>query len=77
MKKTVIKGTGRYVPPRLVTNDDLSEWMDTSNEWIVQRTGIQQRYWVPEEGGVGVSDLGWEPQRKPWRVPDGNLKTLT
>jgi 3-oxoacyl-[acyl-carrier-protein] synthase-3 len=64
MKKTVIKGTGRYVPPRLVTNDDLSEWMDTSNEWIVQRTGIQQRYWVPEEGGVGVSDLGWEASKK-------------
>ena len=45
MKKTVIKGTGRYVPPRLVTNADLAQWMDTSNEWILQRTGIEQRYW--------------------------------
>ena len=60
MKKTVIKGTGRYVPPRLVTNEDLSQWMDTSNEWIIQRTGIEQRYWVPEAGGVGASDLGFE-----------------
>jgi 3-oxoacyl-[acyl-carrier-protein] synthase-3 len=60
MKKTVIKGTGRYVPPRLVTNDDLAQWMDTSNEWITQRTGIEQRYWIPESGGVGASDLGLE-----------------
>lgn len=63
MKKTVIKGTGRYLPPRLVTNDDLSQWMDTSNEWILQRTGIEQRYWIPEEGGVGASDLGLEASK--------------
>jgi 3-oxoacyl-[acyl-carrier-protein] synthase-3 len=63
MKRTVIRGTGRYVPPRLVTNDDLSQWMDTSDEWIRQRTGIEQRYWVPEEGGVGSSDLGLEMNR--------------
>jgi len=60
MRRTLIKGTGRYVPDRLVTNDDLTRWMDTSDEWIVQRTGIKQRYWVPEEGGVGASDLGLE-----------------
>lgn len=60
MKRTVIKGTGRYVPPRCITNDDLSRWMDTSSEWIVQRTGIEQRYWIPEEGGVGASDLALE-----------------
>ena len=63
MKKTIIKGTGRYLPPRLVTNEDLSQWMDTSNEWIIQRTGIEQRYWVPEEGGVGASDLGFEASK--------------
>lgn len=57
MKRTVIKSTGRYVPPRVVTNDDLTQWMDTSDEWIRQRTGIEQRHWVPEEGGVGSSDL--------------------
>lgn len=60
MLKTVIKGTGRYVPPRVVTNHDLTRWMDTSDEWIRQRTGIEQRYWVPEEGGIGASDLGYE-----------------
>ena len=60
MRRTLIKGTGRYVPNRLVTNDDLTQWMDTSDEWIEQRTGIKQRYWIPEEGGVGASDLGTE-----------------
>jgi len=60
MRRTFIKGTGRHVPDRLVTNDDLTQWMDTSDEWIEKRTGIKQRYWIPEEGGVGASDLGLE-----------------
>ena len=63
MVKTIIKGTGRYVPERVVTNDDLSQWMDTSDEWIRQRTGIEQRHWVPENGGVGSSDLGLEASK--------------
>lgn len=63
MKKTVIRSTGRYVPPRVVTNEEMTQWMDTSDEWIEQRTGIKQRHWVPEEGGVGASDLGLEASR--------------
>lgn len=63
MLKTIIKGTGRYVPERLVTNEDLTQWMETSDEWIQQRTGIKQRYWIPEEGDVGASDLGLEATR--------------
>ena len=63
MKKSVIRATGRYVPPRVVTNEDLSNWMETSDEWIRQRTGIEQRHWVPEEGGVGSSDLALEAAR--------------
>ena len=63
MRKTIIKGTGRYVPDRLVTNDDLTQWMETSDEWIEQRTGIKQRYWIPEEGNVGASDLGFEASK--------------
>jgi len=58
-----IKGTGRYVPERVVTNHDLTKIMDTSDEWIVQRTGIEKRHWVPEEGGVGPSDLGLEASK--------------
>ena len=39
-----IKGLGFYVPENVVTNDDLSKLMDTSDEWIQERTGIQQRH---------------------------------
>lgn len=78
MKKTIIKGTGRYVPPRLVTNDDLTKLMDTSDEWIRQRTGIEQRYWVPEDADIGVSDLGFEAtkialNRAGWKPEDIDL----
>ena len=63
MKKMVIKGTGRYLPDRIVTNDDLAKFMDTTDEWIQQRTGIEERRWVPEEGNVGSSDLGLEASK--------------
>lgn len=43
MNKVKIKGVGSYVPSRVVTNDDLSNLVDTSNEWIVERTGIYER----------------------------------
>lgn len=42
--KTMIIGTGSYVPPRVVTNDDLAEIVDTSDQWIRSRTGIGQRH---------------------------------
>jgi 3-oxoacyl-[acyl-carrier-protein] synthase-3 len=58
MRKTIILGTGHYVPPRVVTNFDLEKMMDTSNEWIIQRTGIKERHFV--EPGVGTSDLAYE-----------------
>ena len=78
MKRTVIRGTGRHLPPRVVTNEDMTQWMDTSDEWIQQRTGIQQRHWVPEEGGVGSSDLGLAAsqiamQRAGWKPEDLDL----
>jgi 3-oxoacyl-[acyl-carrier-protein] synthase-3 len=61
--KAVITGTGRFVPPRVVTNDDLTQWMDTSDEWIRQRTGIEERHWIDQEAPVGASDLGLEASR--------------
>lgn len=63
MKRTIIRSTGKYLPPRIVTNDDMTQWMETSEEWIEQRTGIKQRHWIPEEGGVGSSDLGLEASK--------------
>ena len=60
MKRSVIKSTGRYVPDRHVANEELSELMETSNEWIVQRTGIEARHWIGEGEDVGTSDLAYE-----------------
>lgn len=45
MKKSRILGVGHYLPERVVTNHDLSQMMNTNNEWIVERTGIQERRW--------------------------------
>jgi 3-oxoacyl-[acyl-carrier-protein] synthase III len=51
-----ILGLGTYVPPRVVTNRDLMQWMDTTNEWIIERTGIEERHWVDEgEDGAGMA----------------------
>ena len=63
MMRSVIKSTGRYLPERVVTNQDLTQRMETSDEWIRQRTGIEERRWVPEEGNVGASDLGFEASK--------------
>ena len=46
MQKSIIKGLGFYVPENVVTNEDLIKMMDTSNEWIRERTGIEERRWV-------------------------------
>lgn len=48
MPRARFLGTGMAVPDRVVTNDDLSRLMDTSDEWIRTRTGIQERRWVRE-----------------------------
>lgn len=53
-----VLGMGSYVPERVVTNDDLKEWMDTSHEWIHERTGIEERRWIAEEGGETNAQMG-------------------
>ena len=50
-----ILGTGHYVPDRVVTNADLEKIVDTSDEWIRERTGIRERHFAPE--GVNTSDM--------------------
>ncbi len=52
----VVESVGHYVPERIVTNDDLSQIMDTSDEWIRERTGVEERR--NAEIDVGTSDLG-------------------
>ena len=45
MRRAYIAGIGKYIPERVVTNDDLAQVMDTSDEWIQERTGIQERHY--------------------------------
>ena len=60
--RSKISGIGFYVPEKVVTNFDLEKMMDTSNEWIIERTGINERRFV--EPGVGPSDLAKEATMK-------------
>tara|TARA_B100000945_G_C20426294_1_gene620718 strand:- start:4431 stop:5435 length:1005 start_codon:yes stop_codon:yes gene_type:complete len=55
MPNAYISGVGHFLPEKIVTNNDLSKYMDTSNEWILERTGIKERRYV--EPGIGPSDL--------------------
>ena len=55
-RTTVIRSSGMYVPPQVVTNEMMSRIMDTSDEWIVPRTGIKERRFV--EPGIGSAELG-------------------
>jgi 3-oxoacyl-[acyl-carrier-protein] synthase III len=54
-RRAKITALGRYVPPRVVTNHDLSKMVETNHNWIVERTGIHQRHWV--EKGTPTSEL--------------------
>ncbi len=55
MTNTYIAGTGFHVPERIVTNKELESIMDTTDEWIRSRTGIEERHFAAE--GEGPSDL--------------------
>ena len=57
-RPTTIASLATYVPPRLLTNADLEKMVDTTDEWILQRTGIRERHIV--DPGVATSDLGRE-----------------
>ena len=58
MIRSKITGTGSYLPTRIMTNEDLSKMVDTSDEWIVERTGIKERHIV--EDGELTSDMALE-----------------
>jgi 3-oxoacyl-[acyl-carrier-protein] synthase-3 len=57
-RPTTIRSLATYVPPRLLTNADLEKMVETSDEWILQRTGIRERHIV--DPGTATSDLGRE-----------------
>ena len=57
-----ISSLATFVPPRVLTNGDLEQMVDTSDEWILQRTGIRERHIV--DAGVATSDLALEASRE-------------
>lgn len=58
MRRARIWGTGSCVPERVVANAELCRWIDTSEEWIAERTGIRERRWVEPGSGIGSAELG-------------------
>lgn len=61
MLKAKISAVGAWVPPRVLTNDDLARMVDTSNEWILERTGIRERHIADPE--IATSDMAVEAAR--------------
>src|SRR5207244_7183822 len=57
-----ISALGTYVPPRVMTNSDFEKIVETSDEWIVSRTGIRERHIVDK--GVATSDLAVEAAKR-------------
>lgn len=62
MIRSVIKGVGGYLPEKVVSNHELEKTVNTNHDWIVQRTGIEQRHMAAE--GQGTSDLAYEASVK-------------
>ena len=58
MYRSIISGLGKYVPENVVTNDDLSKRMETSNEWIIERTGIETRRHIKKGDGNTTAVMG-------------------
>ena len=58
MYNSKIIGLGKYVPNNVVTNDDLSKFMDTNDDWITERTGIKERRWVEKGSGDTTATMG-------------------
>ena len=64
MRKSIIRGVGRYLPEKIVTNFDLEKIMDTSDQWIRERTGIKERRFADVEKGETTSYMGAQAAQK-------------
>ena len=62
LRRAKITGTGMHVPPRVVTNRDLEKLMDTTDEWIQQRSGVRERHHV--DPGTGPAELAEVASRR-------------
>ncbi len=60
MYQSQISGLGKYVPENIVTNDDLAKVMDTSDEWIQERTGIKERRHIKKGDGNSTAVMGYK-----------------
>ena len=58
MYNSKITGMGMYVPENVVTNKDLTSLMDTSHEWIIERTGIEERRHIKKGDGNTTATMG-------------------
>lgn len=61
-RRAKITALGTYVPPQVLTNQDLEKIVETTDEWILTRTGIRERHVLAK--GLGVSDIGVEAAKK-------------
>jgi 3-oxoacyl-[acyl-carrier-protein] synthase III len=75
MPRTEFISVAFHVPERVVRNDELTRWWETSDEWIRERTGIEQRHWV-EPGVQSGSDLALEATRKALAAADMEASEL-
>jgi 3-oxoacyl-[acyl-carrier-protein] synthase-3 len=74
MHRSQIYGTGRALPAKVLTNFDLEKMVDTSNDWIVERTGIRERRIL--EPGQAASDLATEAARNACEAAGWDPKTI-
>ena len=71
LKRSKISGTGHYVPDQIIKNEDLAKMFPTSDEWIRQRSGIEERRWAPL--GTKNTDLGLEASKR--ALEDAKIST--
>jgi 3-oxoacyl-[acyl-carrier-protein] synthase-3 len=61
-RRAKITALGTYVPPQILTNQDLEKMVDTNDQWIMERTGIRERHVLAK--GLGVSDICTEAAKR-------------
>lgn len=72
IKPAGIIGLGKYLPPKVVTNDDLAKIMDTNDEWITTKTGIKSRRFIDKDKDIALSDICIPAARR--AIKDAGLK---
>src|SRR3984893_5386270 len=74
MLRSVVLGGGSYLPSRVLTNAELSRMVDTSDEWITQRTGIRERHIAAD--GETTSDMGLAAARAALAAADVEAQSI-